>query len=325
METRMRCAILDDYQNVALDLADWSPLEGRVRVEVLREHIDDPDVLAARLADFDILVVMRERTPLTAKVLAALPKLRLVVTSGMRNASIDLRAAAAQGVTVCGTASSSDPPSELTWALLLAMARSLVDEALAFRSGEPWQSTVGVNLRGKTLGLIGLGKIGSRVARYAAAFDMDVVAWSPHLDEERAAKVGVRLAPSLPALMEAADFVSIHLVLGATTRGIVDAAALARMKSTARLINTSRAGLVDLEALERALRSGAIAGAAIDVFDVEPLPAQHPWRSMPRLLATPHLGYVCESNYRVYFREAVDDIVGFLEGSPRRVLDAGPR
>lgn len=320
----MRCAILDDYQGVSLSMADWSPLEGRVACEVFREHEDDPLTLAKRLAGFEIVVVMRERTPLTRAFFEGLPGLRLVVTSGMRNAAIDLEAAAAHGVVVCGTASSSEPPAELTWALLLALARNLVEEAHALRSDGPWQRSLGTNLRGKTLGLVGLGKIGSRVAQYARAFEMNVVAWSPHLTEERASKAGASLAASLPELMAVSDFVSLHLVLGPTTRGLVDRAALAAMKPTARFVNTSRAGLVDNEALLEALEQGRIAGAAVDVFDREPLPLGDRWRKVPRLLATPHLGYVCESNYRVYFREAVEDIEAFLDGKPRRTLVAAP-
>ncbi|MFQ6265889.1 D-2-hydroxyacid dehydrogenase family protein [Kutzneria viridogrisea] len=318
----MRCVVLDDYQDVALAMADWSRLAERVEVTVLREHLDSEDALVEALSGVEVLVVMRERTPLTGSLLARLPGLRLVVTSGMRNASIDLAAAERQGVVVCGSASRSEPAVELTWALILGLARKLVPESTALRAGGPWQSSVGVDLAGSTLGLLGLGKIGTRVAAVGAAFGMDVLAWSQNLTEDRAAAAGARLAASKEELLAASDFVSIHLVLGERTRGLVDAESFVHMRQSAYLVNTSRAAIVDQAALVDALRAGRIAGAGLDVFEVEPLPADHPLRSLPTVLATPHLGYVTKNNYSAYFREAVEDIEAFLAGAPVRVLGA---
>jgi phosphoglycerate dehydrogenase-like enzyme len=312
----MRCAILDDYQGVALGMADWSIVEATS----FPEHFESTDALVEAIADYEIVVIMRERTSFSAELFARLPQLRLIVTSGWRNASIDLAAAAAHDVTVCGTASGSTPPAELTWALLLGLARHVVTEAEALRSGEAWQNTVGVDLAGSTLGLLGLGKIGSQVARVGLAFGMDVVAWSQNLTAERAAEVGVRLAPSKETLLAESDFVSVHLVLSERTRGLVGAADLALMRPTAYLVNTSRAAIVDQDALAEALRMGRIAGAGLDVFDTEPLPADSVWRSLPNVLATPHLGYVTRANYQRYFTEAVEDIAAFAAATPIRVL-----
>jgi phosphoglycerate dehydrogenase-like enzyme len=238
----------------------------------------------------------------------------------MRNAAIDLAAASAHGVTVCGTASRSEPPVELTWALILGLCRHLVPETAAFRSGGPWQSTIGTDLAGATLGLLGLGKIGSRVATIGRAFGMNVLAWSQNLTADRCDAVGAALAPSLPDLLAGSDIVSIHLALSPRTRGLVDAAALAAMKPSALLVNTSRAAIVDTAALIAALDSGRLAGAGLDVFDREPLPGDHPLRTLPNVLATPHLGYVTAGNYRRYFTEAVEDIAAFEAGAPIRVL-----
>ncbi|MFE5615413.1 D-2-hydroxyacid dehydrogenase family protein [Streptomyces sp. NPDC056470] len=315
-----RCAVLDDYQGVALSSADWSPLADRVDVRVLREHLTDRDALVAAVEDCEILVVMRERTPLDAELLGRLPRLRLVVTSGMRNASIDLTAAAALGITVCGTASSSEPPAELTWALILGLARQVRAEAQALREGGPWQSTVGADLSGRTLGLVGLGKIGGRVARVGLAFGMEVAAWSPNLTAERAAEHGVAYVPDRRALMERADVVSLHMVLSERTRGLIGEPELRAMRPSAYLVNTSRAGLVDGEALLRALREGWIAGAGLDVFATEPLPAEDPLRTLPNVLALPHLGYVTRGNYDRYFGQAVEDIEAYLAGAPVRTL-----
>ncbi|MFE9452171.1 D-2-hydroxyacid dehydrogenase family protein [Streptomyces sp. NPDC006739] len=315
--------MLDDYQGAALAYADWSPLAGRVDVRVVREHFTDREKLVDAVADCEIVVVMRERTPFDADLLRRLPRLRLLVTTGMRNASIDLAAAAAAGVTVCGTASTSTAPMELTWALILGLARQLTVESRSMRDGGPWQSTVGQDLHGRTLGLLGLGKIGSRMARVGAAFGMEVVAWSEHLTAERAAAEGARLAGSKEDLLGRSDFVSVHLVLSERTRGLLGEAELRAMKPSAYLVNTSRAGIVDRAALLSALREGWIAGAGLDVFDTEPLPADDPLRSLPNVLATPHLGYVSETNYRTYYGEAVEDITAFLAGEPVRVLRAG--
>ncbi|MBA8805071.1 phosphoglycerate dehydrogenase-like enzyme [Nocardioides ginsengisegetis] len=313
----MRCVILDDYQGVARGLADWSSLAADV--DAVTEHLDG-DALVERLAGAEVVVVMRERTPVTRELLERLPDLRLVVTSGMRNASIDLAACAERGITVCGTGSSSTPPVELTWALVLGLVRRVVPEATALREGGPWQSTLGGDLAGATLGVVGLGKIGSRVAAIGRAFGMEVVAWSPHLTDERAGAAGVPRARSLTELLAASDVVTLHLVLSGSTRGLIGAAELGEMRRSAYLVNTSRAGLVDTDALVEALRAGRIAGAGLDVYDVEPLPADHPLRSLSTVLGTPHLGYVTEGNYRTYFAEAVEDIAAWRAGEPVRVL-----
>ncbi|GAA5055307.1 phosphoglycerate dehydrogenase-like enzyme [Thermocatellispora tengchongensis] len=311
----VRCAVLDDYQGVALAMADWSPVEATS----FREPFAGPAELTRALAEFEIVVIMRERTPFPRGVFERLPKLRLLVTTGMRNASVDLAAARDHGVTVCGTGGAGTPPAELTWALILGLARHIVTESENVRAGG-WQSTIGTGLHGRTLGLVGLGKIGSQVARVGLAFGMDVTAWSHNLTRERAEAQGVRRCGSLGELLAGADFVSIHLVLGERTRGLIGAAELALMRPTAYLVNTSRAAIVDQDALIDALARGRIAGAGLDVFDAEPLPPGHPFRSLPNVLATPHLGYVTENNYAVFYREAVEDIAAYLAGSPVRVL-----
>ncbi|MFJ9175949.1 D-2-hydroxyacid dehydrogenase family protein [Streptomyces sp. NPDC102360] len=319
----LRCAVLDDYQGVARELADWDRLSDRVDVTYLNRYIDTRDThdeLVALLGECEIVVVMRERTPFPAELIARLPKLRLLVTSGMRNASIDLDAAAAHGVTVCGTASNPEPPVELTWALILGLARGVLTEGGNLRDGGPWQSTLGADLHGRRLGLLGLGKIGARVARVGAAFGMDVTAWSRNLTAERAAEAGATLAASKEELLDTSDFVSVHLVLGDRTRGLLGADELRRMRRTAYLVNTSRAAIVDQEALLRALREGWIAGAGSDVFDTEPLPADHPLRTAPNFLGLPHLGYVTRRNYEGFFQGAVEDIEAYLAGSPVRTL-----
>lgn len=316
----MQCLILDDYQNVALSLAGWQTLAPQVECRALTEHISDEDQLVAQLQDAEIVVIMRERTPFSAALFARLPKLRLLITSGMRNASVDLAAAREHGVTVCGTGSGSTAPVELTWALILGLARHLVTENNALRHNGPWQSTVGTGLSGKRLGLLGLGKIGQKVALIAQAFGMEVSAWSQNLTAERAAEHGVELAASKEALLKTSDVVSVHLVLSERTRGLLGAPELALMRPDALLINTSRAAIVDQPALLHALQNGQIAGAGLDVFETEPLPPADPFRKLPNVLATPHLGYVSDGNYQAYFREAVEDIQAFLAGSPVRTL-----
>ncbi|MFD7132136.1 D-2-hydroxyacid dehydrogenase family protein [Streptomyces sp. NPDC059894] len=315
-----RCAVLDDFQNVATTVVDWSVLGDGVRVVAFTEHVATEDELVAALADFDCVVTLRERVAFPASLLDRLPRLKLLIASGMRNSVIDYTAARANGVTVCGTESSSTPPVELTWALLLGPARGLVQETTALREGGPWQSTVGADLHGARLGLLGLGKVGSLVARVGLAFGMEVTAWSQNLTRERADEVGVRPAASKEELLSGSDFVSVHLALSDRTRGLLGPAELALLKPTAFLVNTSRAAIVDQDALLAALREGRIAGAGVDVFDVEPLPHDHPLRTAPRLLATPHLGYVSRANYERYYGQAVDDIRAFLAGRPVRVL-----
>ncbi|MFE0147569.1 D-2-hydroxyacid dehydrogenase family protein [Nonomuraea sp. NPDC059007] len=310
------CAVLDDYQGVALTLADWSGLA----VRTYRERFAGHDDLVAAIAGCEVVVIMRERTPFPASLFARLPNLRLLVTSGMRNASIDLAAAREHGVTVCGTASSSTPPAELTWALILGLTRQIAVESASIRANGPWQQTIGTDLHGSTLGVIGLGKIGTQVARVGQAFGMNVTAWSENLTPERAAASGVRLATSKSDLLETADIVSVHVVLSPRTRSLISGPDLARMRPTSYLVNTSRAAIVDQDALITALREGRIAGAALDVFDTEPLPHDHPFRTLPNVLATPHLGYVTRGNYTTYFREAVEDIHAYLTGAPIRRL-----
>ena len=321
----MRIAVLDDYQGVALTSADWSPVTARTgptgercTVDVFTDHVAEPAALVERLLPYDAVVVMRERTPLPAEVLAALPRLRLVVTTGRRNASIDVTAAADAGITVCGTESRGAAPAELTWALVLGLARHLVTESSAVRAGG-WQTTVGTDLAGRTLGLLGLGRIGSQVAAVATAFGMDVIAWSPHLTEQRAAAAGAR-AVALDDLLASAHVVSIHLVLGERTRGLLSHRELALMRSDALLVNTSRGPIVDEDALLVALAAGHLGGVGLDVFDVEPLPRDHPLRTAPRTLLTPHIGYVTEDVYATFFTGVVEDVVAFLDGAPVRLL-----
>lgn len=319
--SKLRCAILDDYQAVALTTVDWSTLHGRVDITSFPEHIADEDGLVAALETFDIVVAMRERTVFTREIIGRLPRLKLLVTTGMRTTAIDFAAAKESGLVVCGTASSSEPPVELTWALILGLARKVAQENAAFRSGGPWQSTVGDDLSGRCLGILGLGKIGSKVAKVGQAFGMDVVAWSQNLTPERAAASNVRLAASKELLLRESDFVSIHLVLGDRTRGLIGRDELAAMRPSAYLINTSRAALIDTAALVEALSASRIAGAGLDVFDVEPLPSGHLLRSLPNVLATPHLGYVTRRNYTTYFKEVVEDIGAFIGGNEIRRIN----
>jgi phosphoglycerate dehydrogenase-like enzyme len=316
----LRCAVLDDYQNVALTMADWSPLAGKVDITVHNDHYDREDDLVAAVGDCEIIVIMRERTPFKRPLFARLPKLKLLVTTGMRNSSVDIGAAADHGVVVCGTPTTGQATAELTWGLILAAMRRMPRESAALRGNGRWQSTLGNDIGGKQLGVIGLGKLGARVAQIGKAFGMNVVAWSRNLTAERCAEVGVDFAGSLDMLLATSDVVTLHLVLSARTQGILGARELDLMKPTALLINTSRGPLVDEAALIAALRAKRIFGAGLDVFDVEPLPAKHAFRSLPNVLATPHLGYVTVENYRTLYSGAVDDIVAWLAGAPVRVL-----
>lgn len=313
-----RIAVLDDYQNVALQTADWKKLSSDCEITVFRDHVDGLDALAARLAPFEVIVAMRERTPFPRALLERLPNLRLLVTTGMRNTSIDLEAAAARNVVVCGTPGLPYPTAELAWGLILSLFRRIPQEDRAMREGR-WQTTLGLGLNGKVLGVLGLGTLGSRVARVGRAFEMDVLAWSQNLTKERAAEVGATLVPK-DELLARADVVSIHLVLSERTRGLVGKRELGLMKRTAFLVNTSRGPIVDETALVEALESGRIAGAGIDVYDEEPLPMEHPLRRAPNTVLTPHLGYVTEETYRVFYGGAVEDIAAWLAGAPIRVL-----
>jgi phosphoglycerate dehydrogenase-like enzyme len=317
---KLRCAILDDYQNVALMIADWEPILNNVEVVSFQQHFSQEKDLIKILNPYEIIVIMRERTPFFASLLKQLPHLKLLITSGMRNASIDLNAAEKQGIVVCGTASLSEPPTELTWALILGLARKIVQENNAFRTNGFWQTTLGVDLHGKQLGILGLGKIGSRVAQIAKAFGMNVVAWSPHLTLERATKEGVAFAVSKEELLKNSDFISIHLVLSETTKNLISTADFNCMRSSAYLVNTSRAQIIDQEALVVALKNKKIAGVGLDVFEIEPLPKDHVLRTLPNVLATPHLGYVSQKNYKTYFTEAVENIAAFIAEKPIRML-----
>jgi phosphoglycerate dehydrogenase-like enzyme len=316
-----RCVILDDYQNVALKLADWSAVASDLDIEVLNTPLPDQRRTIEALHEAEIVCLMRERTPFPRAVIEALPKLKLIVTTGMRNAAIDVAAAQERGIAVSGTGTAHHPTAELAFGLMLDLARKISFEDAQLKKGTPWQTTIGVDLVGKTLGLLGLGKLGSRVARYAQAFEMTVLAWSENLTEARCRELGVKYADK-ELLLRESDFVSIHLVLSARTRGLIGAAELALMKPTAFLINTSRGPIVEEKALLEALESGRIAGAGIDVYDVEPVPLEHPLRRLPNTVLTPHLGYVTEGNYRVLYRETVESIRAWLDGKPVRLLTA---
>ncbi|WP_256233837.1 D-2-hydroxyacid dehydrogenase family protein [Bacillus sp. EB600] len=318
---QLHCAILDDYQNIARSMADWSSISNEVVIDSYNQYIDHEDQLVSVIKNYEIIVIMRERTPFPAALLKQLPRLKLLVTTGMRNSAIDLKAAADQNVIVCGTMSHSEPPTELTWALILGLARNIVSEHNAMRANGPWQSSVGVDLYGKQLGLLGLGKIGSRIARIGQAFGMEVAAWSENLTAARANDIGVRLALSKEELLATSDFVSIHLVLSERTRGLIGENELKSMKSSAYLINTSRASIVDQESLIEALRNKWIAGAGIDVYENEPLPRDHVFRLLPNVLTTPHLGYVSQRNYHTFYQQAVEDIKAFLLGLPIRSIN----
>ncbi|MGQ7793592.1 D-2-hydroxyacid dehydrogenase family protein [Faunimonas sp. B44] len=316
-----RIAILDDYQNVSLSLANWDLLAG-CTVQAFADHLTDLADLEARLSDFDVVVAMRERTPFTAALIERLPKLRLLVTTGSRNSAIDLAAASLRGVLVCGTGGLGYPTAELTWALIMAHMRRIPAEDRAIRCGR-WQTTLGLGLKGKTIGIIGLGRKGTEVAGYARAFGMERLAWSPNLTDERAAAAGAMRVP-LHDLLRDSDIVTIHLVLGPTTIGLIGSEELATMKPGALIVNTSRGPIISEEALVRALEAGQIGGAALDVFDDEPLSPDHPLCHAPNTVLTPHLGYVTEEGYRLFYRDAVEDIAAFLRGTPVRVLNPPP-
>jgi phosphoglycerate dehydrogenase-like enzyme len=310
-QERFRIAVLDDYQRAALSLADWSVLEGRATVTVFDDHLADSDAVVERLQPFDIVCVMRERTPMTGAIIERLPKLRMIASTGTRNASIDLKAAEKRNVRVVHTSYTSAPTIELTWALILGSARNLVAENTSLRGGG-WQQSVGDDMAGRTLGVLGLGNVGGAVAQIGNAFNMKVIAWSQNLTTARAAEVGAALVRK-DELFREADVVSIHLVLSGRTHGVVGAAELALMKPTARLVNTSRGPIVVEADLIAALKGKTIAGAAIDVFDQEPLPLGHPFRTLPNLLATPHIGYVSRGLYARFYQDTVASIVRWLD------------
>jgi phosphoglycerate dehydrogenase-like enzyme len=317
-----RVAVLDDYQDVARTYADWEALPAEV--DFLHEHVGERQKLVDRLQPYTVIAAMRERTPFPREVLERLPQLRLLVTTGMRNASIDLEAARDRGITVCGTADESSGRGswqstvELTWGLVIAVGRNIVQEDRNVREGR-WQETVGLRLADRTLGLVGLGRIGSRIAAVAQAFDMSVIAWSQNLTDETAGAAGARRVTKEDLFAEA-DVISIHTRLSERTRGVVGSDEIARMKPTAYLVNTSRGPIVDENALQQALRAGRIAGAGLDVFGREPLPKDDPWRTVPNTVLTPHLGYVTDQNYRSFYQQTVEDIAAFLAGEPVRVL-----
>jgi phosphoglycerate dehydrogenase-like enzyme len=311
--TRAAVAVLDDYQGVALELADWSPVLARASVDVFRDHISGADAIVERLLPYDVVCVMRERTPLTRAILERLPKLKMIASTAPRNASIDAAAAKERGIAVMHTGYTSSPTVELTWALILAGARHITSENASLRAGG-WQRCIGGDMAGQTLGILGLGSIGSQVAKVGLAFGMQVIAWSQNLTGEAAASIGARRV-SKEELLQQADLISIHLVLSSRTRGLIGAAEFALMKPSARLINTSRGPIVVEAALIDALTRRQIAGAAIDVFDTEPLPPEHPFRGFDNLLATPHIGYVSRGLYERFYRDTVANVVAWLDAS----------
>lgn len=317
----MKLAILDDYQNAALGAADWQSLGTGLEITVFDRHLGfDEEAIAAALEPFDILVIMRERTPFPASLLQRLPNLKLLVTTGMRNLAVDMEQARAQGVPVCGTSTLPYPAAELTVAFIMDLAKKISVENRIMHEGG-WQGVVGESLNGKSLGIMGLGKLGARVARFGLALEMNVIAWSENLTQERCDEVGARLV-SKDDLFAQSDFLSIHTLLSERTRGLVGAAELAMMKPTAYVVNTSRGPIIDETALIDALKNKSIAGAGIDVYDVEPLPVDHPLRSLDNAVLTGHIGYVIKEHYALLYGEAVEDVAAFLRGEPLRVLNA---
>jgi phosphoglycerate dehydrogenase-like enzyme len=317
-----RCAILDDYQDVALAMADWSVLAGKVRLEAFADHIE-PAALAERLSGFDIIVAMRERTVFDAALLSRLPKLKLLITTGMANASIDTEAAERLGILVCGTRGIVGPAAELAWGLLLALVRKIPTEVANLRAGgDRWQLSVGSELQGRTLGVVGIGRLGKLTCGYGRAFGMDVIGWSRSLTPEKSRELGIKHAATLDDLLGRSDVVCLQLKLTAGTHGIIGRREIGLMRQGAILVNTARGPLVDEAALIEALGNGKLAGAALDVFDNEPLPPEHPFRTLPNVVATPHLGYVTEETYRIFFADAAEDIATWLAGKPERTLNA---
>jgi D-3-phosphoglycerate dehydrogenase len=317
--TRLRCAILDDYLDVALKVADWSPLQDRVDITVFNEPFASTEDAASALKDFEIICAMRERTPFPRALFAALPKLKLLITSGMRNAALDLEAAKEHQVVLCGTQWGRDPTAPLTMGLILELTRNIGRESARMHAGERLQKFVGMEIEGRTLGVLGLGKLGSKVSKLAQAFGMNVIAWSPNLTPERCKEVGVGYATK-EELFSTADIVTIHVVLSPRSRGLVGREDLARMKPTAYLINTARGPIVDEAALLETLQQRKIAGAGIDVFAIEPIPVDHPFRKLDNVVLTPHLGYVTEDGFRNHYGQMVEGIGAWLKGEPVRRL-----
>ncbi|MBK5373599.1 D-2-hydroxyacid dehydrogenase family protein [Pseudomonas sp. TH43] len=315
----VQIAVIDDWQDVARDVVDWSVLDSLGEVTFEHDYPADNATLAERLGRYQVICVMRERTRFDEDLLKRLPNLKLLVTGGMRNAALDMQAAATLGIQVCGTDSYKHAAPELTWALIMAATRNLVNEANALRAGQ-WQQGLGADLHGRTLGILGLGSIGQKVAQFGQVFGMRVIAWSENLTAERAEQAGVTYV-SKQALFEQSDVLSVHLVLSERSRGLVDAQALAWMKPTALLVNTARGPIVDEAALIKALQKQQIAGAALDVFEHEPLPAMHPFRTLDNVLATPHVGYVSRQNYEQFFSQMIEDIQAWSAGSPVRLLN----
>ena len=311
MTSKIRIAILDDYQNIALSMADWSAVEKNAEITVFHDHISDQDKLVERLLPFNVLSVMRERTPLNKEIFDRLPNLKLVISTGLRNAAIDVDAAKAAGIEVRNTGYHWTGAPEITWALLMAIARKIPQENRSLRSGD-WQKTVGTDLFGKTIGIIGLGNIGIKIANYANAFGMNVIAWSPNLTAEKALESGATLATK-EILFSEADFITLHVVLSPRSRNMVSSADIDLMKPTAYLINTSRGPLINEADLISALEQRKIAGAALDVFETEPLPADHPFRKLDNVLATPHIGYGTEDTYKIFFTDTIAEILDWAE------------
>jgi D-3-phosphoglycerate dehydrogenase len=319
-QIRHRCAILDDYQNVALGMADWASLAGEVEFTVFNAPLGGPDEIAGALKGFDMVVLMRERTAFPRRLIESLPDLKLVISTGKRNWMLDVAAANARGIVTCSTETTGNPTTGIAIGLMLELTRRIGYESERLKHGAPWQSTLGIDIEGKTLGLIGLGRLGSKVAKIAQALDMKVIAWSQNLDAERCARLGAALAPSKEALLAAADIVSLHVVLSERTRGLIGAKEFALMKPSAFLINTARGPIVEEAALVAALRAKRIAGAGLDVFDIEPLPADHPLRKLDNVVLSPHLGYVTAENFRTCYTGVVENIRAFLDGNPIRLL-----
>jgi len=317
--TRLRCAILDDYLNLSLKLADWSKVEDRVDVTVFNQPFASPEAAVSALKDFEIILAMRERTPFPRAMFDALPSLRLLITSGLRNNSIDMAAAKDKGVVVCGTQWPRDPTAPLTMGMILELTRNIGRESARMHAGEYLQKHVGIEIEGKTLGVVGLGKLGAKVAGLAKAFGMNVIAWSPNLSAERCKEVGVGYATK-EELFSTADIITIHVVLSDRSRGLVGAADLGRMKPTSFIVNTARGPIIDEMALLEMLKARKIAGAAIDVFSVEPLPVDHPFRKLDNLVLTPHLGYVTQETFIAHYSQMVEGIDGWFKGEPVRRL-----